>query len=50
MNELHPIKISDIDTGRMQVWVRQGKGKKDRYVILSKLIKEKLPHYLKTVM
>jgi Site-specific recombinase XerD len=46
LNELRHIKISDIDTGRMQVRVRQGKGKKDRYVILSRLIKSRLPHYL----
>ena len=47
MNELRHIKISDIDTDRMQVRVRQGKGKKDRYVILSRYIKSRLPYYLK---
>ena len=47
MNELRHIKISDIDTDRMQVHVRQGKGKKDRYVILSRAIKSRLPDYLK---
>ena len=49
MNELRHIKISDIDTGRMQIRVRQGKGKKDRYVILSRFIKSRLPHYLQEV-
>ena len=49
MNELRHIKISDIDTDRMQVRVRQGKGKKDRYVILSRFIKLRLPNYLKEV-
>ena len=46
MNELRHIKISDVDTDRMQVRVRQGKGKKDRYVVLSKLIKAKLEKYM----
>jgi site-specific recombinase XerD len=49
MNELRHLKISDVDTHRMQVRVKQGKGKKDRYVILSKLIKDKLPTYLSQV-
>ena len=49
MNELRHIKISDIDTDRMQIRVRQGKGKKDRYVILSRFIKSRLPNYLKEV-
>jgi len=49
MNELRHIRISDVDCDRMQVRVRQGKGKKDRYVILSKYIKERLPYYLKEV-
>lgn len=46
MNELRHLKIQDVDTDRMQIRVKQGKGKKDRYVVLSKLIKERLPHYL----
>jgi site-specific recombinase XerD len=49
MNELRMLKLSDIDTDRMQIHVRMGKGKKDRYVILPKLIAEKLPTYLKEV-
>ena len=49
MNEVRHIKISDVDCDRMQVRVRQGKGKKDRYVILSKFIKARLPRYLKEV-
>jgi integrase/recombinase XerD len=49
MNELRHIKISDVDIGRMQVRVRQGKGKKDRYVILSRLIASRLPLYLAEV-
>ena len=49
MNELRHIKISDIDTDRMPVRVRQGKGKKDRYVLFSRYIKSRLPDYLKEV-
>jgi site-specific recombinase XerD len=48
LNELRFVKISDMDTGRMQVRVRRGKGKKDRYVVLSSYIKAKLPSYLET--
>lgn len=46
MNELRLLKISDVDTYRKQIHVRQGKGKKDRYVVLSSLLAEKLPLYL----
>lgn len=46
MNELRMLKISDVDCDRMQIRVRQGKGRKDRCVILSRFIKERLPNYL----
>lgn len=46
MNELRLLKISDIDIHRKQIHVRQGKGKKDRYVILSSLIAQKWNFYL----
>lgn len=49
MNELRLLRIADADTHRMQIHVRMGKGKKDRYVVLSKLIADKLPLYLKEV-
>jgi site-specific recombinase XerD len=48
LNELRFVKISDIDIDRMKVRVRQGKGKKDRYVVLSQYIKAKLPAYLES--
>ena len=48
LSELRFVKISDIDTERMQVRIRQGKGKKDRYVVLSQYIKEKLSSYLES--
>ena len=46
LNEVRFVKISDIDVDRMQVRIRQGKGKKDRYAVLSRYIKAKLPAYL----
>ena len=46
LSELRFVKISDIDVDRMQVRIRQGKGKKDRYVVLSLYIKTKLQAYL----
>jgi site-specific recombinase XerD len=48
LNELRFAKIRDVDIDRMQVRVRQGKGKKDRYVVLSHYIKTTLPIYLST--
>jgi integrase/recombinase XerD len=49
MNELRLIKCADGDTQRRQVHVRMGKGRKDRYVPLSKFIALKLPLYLQEV-
>jgi site-specific recombinase XerD len=49
MNELRLLRIADVDTHRMQIHVHMGKGKKDRYVVLSKLIADKLPLYLNEV-
>ena len=49
MNELRHIKITDLDLYRKLVYVRLGKGKKDRYVILSEYIIKFLPKYLQEV-
>lgn len=49
MNELRLLKLSDVDVDRKQIHVRQGKGKKDRYVVLAGIIADKLPLYLKEV-
>jgi site-specific recombinase XerD len=49
MNELRLIKISDVDLHRRQVHIRHGKGRKQRCVTLSKLLTDKLPHYLSQV-
>ena len=47
MNEARNLLITDIDPHRMQVRVRQGKGMKDRYVVLSPLILQGLRKYYK---
>jgi integrase/recombinase XerD len=49
MNELRLLKISDVDLDRMLVHIKQGKGKKDRYVVLSKLLANKFKEYLQEV-
>jgi site-specific recombinase XerD len=49
MNELRMLKIADIDLDRKQIHVRLGKGKKDRYVVLSNLIASKFQNYLDEV-
>jgi len=45
MNEARMLKITDIDSDRMQIHIRQGKGRKDRYVVLSKLLLKGLRQY-----
>lgn len=45
VSELVNIKITDIDSHRMQVLVSQGKGKKDRYVVLPESVLEQLRNY-----
>jgi integrase/recombinase XerD len=35
LSEVRNMKLSDIDSGRMMIHIRQGKGRKDRYVPLS---------------
>jgi site-specific recombinase XerD len=49
MNELRWLRIADLDLDRKQVHIRLGKGKRDRYVVLSNFIAQKLPLYLATV-
>ena len=49
MNELRLLKISDVDLNRKQVHIRQGKGKRDRYVVLSNLLAQKFEYYLNEV-
>lgn len=49
MNELRCLKIADIDLDRKQIHIHQGKGNKDRYVVLSTIIADKFPTYLKAL-
>ena len=47
VNETAHLKVTDIDSRRMQIRVRQGKGKKDRYTLLSvKLLKHLREYWL----
>ena len=49
MNELRMLKIQDVDVNRKVVHVKSGKGKKDRYAVLSILLAKKLNDYLSEV-
>jgi site-specific recombinase XerD len=48
-DELVHLKISDIDSARMVIHIRQGKGKKDRDVMLSPRLLEELRDYWRWV-
>ncbi len=48
LSEVQKLEIRDIDTDRMLLHVRKGKGGKDRYVVLSKFISSKFAEYCKT--
>lgn len=45
ISEAAKLKITDIDSNNMQIIVRQGKGKKDRYTLLSKVTLNILREY-----
>jgi integrase/recombinase XerD len=45
LNELCHLRVSDIDSSRMQLRVRQGKGNKARYTVLSPRLLEELRVY-----
>jgi site-specific recombinase XerD len=47
VSELVNLKIADIDSARMQIFIRQSKGKKDRYVNLSPVLLDILRAYVK---
>jgi site-specific recombinase XerD len=48
VTELIHLKLSDIDPERMMIRVEQGKGKKDRYTILSQRLLGELKRYKQT--
>ena len=47
LSEVINLKIKDIDSKRMQIFVRQAKGRKDRYTLLSKKVVPVLREYYK---
>ena len=49
LGELVRLRLTDIDSGRMQVRVEQGKGAKDRYTILSPKLLELLRQYCRVM-
>jgi len=48
VSEIVNLKIADIDSKRMQIFVQRAKGKKDRYVNLSPLVLDILRKYMST--
>jgi integrase/recombinase XerD len=46
VSEIVNLKIADIDSGRMQIFIHRAKGKKDRYVNLSPILLDILRKYL----
>ena len=47
VGEVLNLTIADIDSDRMQICIKQGKGKKDRYAILSEKVLGMLREYVK---
>ena len=47
MGEAVRLKVSDIDSDRMLIHIVQGKGRKDRYSVLSEVALEKLRTYVR---
>ena len=45
LNELRHLRIADVDFDRMMIHIKLGKGNKDRYVVLSKVMKQALQQY-----
>jgi len=48
VSEIVKLRVENIDSERCLIHIRDAKGKKDRYTILPKSIKELLNHYWKT--
>jgi integrase/recombinase XerD len=49
ISEVCSLRISDIDSKRMLIHIRSGKGQKDRYVVLGEILLELLRHYYRIV-
>ena len=47
ISEAINLKVADIDSEKMRIWIRLGKGRKDRITILSELVLEMLRNYYK---
>jgi site-specific recombinase XerD len=47
LSEVLHLRVSDIDSSRMTIRVEQGKGRKDRYTILSPNLRDQLRNYWK---
>lgn len=47
VSEVAALQISDIDSKRMQIFIRRAKGKKDRYVNLSPMLLDILREYIR---
>ncbi|RLC76282.1 MAG: integrase [Chloroflexi bacterium] len=47
ISEAVRLEIADIDSGRMMIRVRQGKGRKDRYTLLSSVLLQELRDYFR---
>ena len=45
LSEVQKLEVRDIDTDRMSLHVREGKGKKDRYIVLSRFIANRFKKY-----
>lgn len=50
LSELLNLRLQDIDSKRMSVFIKGGKGKKDRYTVLSPMLLKHLRHYYKIYM
>ena len=45
VSEITHLQLDDVDEGRMMIWVRHGKGQRDRFVMLSPVLLEELRAY-----
>ncbi len=48
IGELIDLELNDIDVDRRQIFIRNGKGRKDRYVIMAESFRQLLHNYLMT--